>query len=229
MAREFGYSEDWRPAPPAPPEGSQRPKLESLGPFRWQPPPAPEWTLKDAAGKEHSLKDYKGKPVVVIFYLGAACLHCAKQLAEFAPKAEEFQKAGIEMIAISTDAPEQLQLKLANFADTEYPFPLVSNNRLDVFKAYGCFDDFERQPLHGTFLIDADGLVRWKDISYEPFMEPKFVLAEARRLLSTGPVDPATSAATAGSKNETDPEDKTARDSDSASNQDPEDGSPDGN
>ena len=45
------------------------------------------------------------------------------------------------------------------------------------------FDDFENQPLHGTFLIDRDGLVRWQDISYEPFSEVDFLLKEAKRLL----------------------------------------------
>ena len=38
-------------------------------------------------------------------------------------------------------------------------------------------------PLHGTFLIDAEGLVRWHDISYEPFLDAEFLLKEAKRLL----------------------------------------------
>ena len=37
--------------------------------------------------------------------------------------------------------------------------------------------------VHGTFLVDGDGLVRWQDISYEPFTEPRFLLGEAKRLL----------------------------------------------
>ena len=65
----------------------------------------------------------------------------------------------------------------------EFPFPLVSDAELRIFKAYRVFDDFENQPLHGTFLIDRDGLVRWQDISYEPFSEVDFLLKEAKRLL----------------------------------------------
>ena len=38
-------------------------------------------------------------------------------------------------------------------------------------------------PLHGTFLIDGQGLVRWQDISFEPFTDTKFLLAESTRLL----------------------------------------------
>ena len=64
-----------------------------------------------------------------------------------------------------------------------FPFPLVSDAELNVFKRYRCYDDFEKQPLHGTFLIDGAGRIRWQDISYEPFMDPDFVLKEAKRLL----------------------------------------------
>ena len=42
--------------------------------------------------------------------------------------------------------------------------------------------------MHGTFLIDGDGMVRWQDISYEPFMNPDFVRKEARRLRNQTPV-----------------------------------------
>ena len=38
-------------------------------------------------------------------------------------------------------------------------------------------------PLHGTFLIDEQGLVRWQDVSYEPFTDTEFLLAESKRLL----------------------------------------------
>jgi len=57
---------------------------------------------------------------------------------------------------------------------------------LATFKAYRAFDDFENQALHGTFIIDERGLVRWQDISFEPFMDGKFVLKEAQRLLNVG-------------------------------------------
>ncbi len=183
-AQAFGYPQDWRePLTPANDLG-KRPPLDSLGPFRWQPSPAPQWTLADHTGKTYSLKQYRGKPVVVIFYLGYGCLHCAEQLQAFAPMTEAYRLAGIELIAISTDDVQGLIQSHENYRDGTFPFPLVSNADLDVFKAYRCFDDFEDTTLHGTFLIDADGLVRWQDISYEPFMDPKFLLEESQRLLS---------------------------------------------
>ena len=56
---------------------------------------------------------------------------------------------------------------------------------MEVFKKYRAYDDFENQPLHGTYLIDSRGRVLWQDISYEPFTDPEFLLEESRRLLAT--------------------------------------------
>ena len=118
----------------------------------------------------------------MIFYLGAGCLHCAEQLQKFAPKAEEFRKAGCELIAISTDRQKVLHMAYKDL-DEKFAFPLVSDADLATFKSYRCYDDFEKQALHGTFLIDGAGKIRWQDISYEPFMDPDFVIKEAKRLM----------------------------------------------
>jgi alkyl hydroperoxide reductase subunit AhpC len=59
----------------------------------------------------------------------------------------------------------------------------VNDPKLEIFKEYRVHDDFEEQPLHGTFIIDANGFVRWQDISYQPFMDINFLLTEAARLL----------------------------------------------
>ncbi|HEY3166972.1 MAG TPA: peroxiredoxin family protein, partial [Candidatus Binatia bacterium] len=162
----------------------ERPPLDRLGPFRWSPSPAPDWVLRDSEEKKVSLRDFRGRPVLVIFYLGHGCVHCLEQLNLFAPMAAQYESAGISMIAISTDSVEGLHKTLAQSKSGDgFPFPIVSNDKLDVFKAYRAYDDFEKMPLHGTFLVDAQGLVRWQDISYEPFNEPEFLLKEARRLL----------------------------------------------
>lgn len=213
IAKELNWGEDWRQPIEVATDLGERPPLDSLGPIRWSPSPAPGWTLADHAGTPWSLSHFHGKPVLVIFYLGHGCLHCAEQLQKFSPLAESFRENGIEIIAISTDPPEQLQQKLAAFSDTDFTFPLVSNASLDVFKAYRCYDDFEEKPLHGTFLIDAAGRDRWHDIGYEPFMDPRFVLAEARRLLSDGPVAPEISEATSGGKAESKDDDSPDKES----------------
>ena len=72
---------------------------------------------------------------------------------------------------------------------SEFRFPILSDKSLKTFKAYRAYDDFEKMPLHGTFLVDGNGKVRWQDISYDPFTELKFLAAESRRLLGMGKSD----------------------------------------
>ncbi|MCH9654597.1 MAG: redoxin domain-containing protein [Planctomycetes bacterium] len=183
IAKELGFKTDWRSKKVAATDVGDRPDLKTLGPFRWKPSPAPSWQLKDAKGKLRSSEEFRGKPHVLIFYLGYSCLHCAEQLQAFAPMVQEFEKAGFPLMAISTDKIEGLKTSIKNYDKGDLPIPLFSNDKLDVFKAFHAYDDFEKQPLHGTFIIDGTGKVLWQDISYEPFMDPKFVLKEAQRLL----------------------------------------------
>lgn len=183
IAAELGFAGDWRVAAVVPEDIGVRPELDALGPFRWQPVAAMPWSLTDQENKTRSLDEFQGRPVVVVFYLGYGCLHCAEQLQKFAPKYEEFRKAGFEVVAISTDKQENLKRALADY-EPGVPFPLLADPEMSVFKSYRCFDDFEKSALHGTFVIDGAGKVRWQDISYEPFMDPDFVLKEAQRLLS---------------------------------------------
>jgi peroxiredoxin len=179
----LGLPADWRIKSQPSKDVGKRPDLANLGPFRWRPGPAPDWSLSGADGNQVSLKDYHGKPLVLIFYLGHGCPHCIKQLQAFEPIQHEFQSAGIALAAISTETPQGLK-QTYELGRVTNGLRLLSDDKLAVFKDYDVFDDFEKTPLHGTFLIDADGLIRWQDISYEPFMDGKFLLREAKRLLT---------------------------------------------
>lgn len=183
VAKAAGHAADWRIENELASDVGDRPDLKTLGPFRWKPTPAPTWQLKDAKGKLRSSDEFKGKPYILIFYLGHSCLHCAQQLQAFAPMVQEFETKGYPLMAISTDDQEGLKTSIKNYDKGDLPIPLFSNSKLDVFKSFHVYDDFEKQPLHGTFIIDGKGNVVWQDISYEPFMDPKFVLKEAKRLL----------------------------------------------
>ncbi|WP_153555489.1 redoxin domain-containing protein [Roseimaritima sediminicola] len=192
IAARLGYQGDWRQTARLREDLGQRPELDSLGPFRWQPSPAPSWKLVDAQGDVHTLDDYRGRPLVVIFYLGFGCLHCAEQLQDFAPYAEKYAQAGIEILAVSSAGREDLKQGVELYDGDPLPFTITSDTDLQTFKAYRAFDDFENQPLHGTFLIDGEGRVRWQDIGYEPFMQPGFLLDEAQRLLGQSQGSPET-------------------------------------
>ena len=187
IAKKLNLPEDWRIQNKLSHDVGERPSLDSLGPFRWTPSPAAQWSLTDGQGKNRSLNDYTGRPLIVVFYLGKGCAHCIEQLSAFAPEVDSFKQAGIDLIAISTDNVGGLRETFQLNKDKPFPFPLLSDTSLKVFKQYRVFDDFENQPLHGTFLIDRGGLVRWQDISYEPFTKINFLLKESKRLLSQEP------------------------------------------
>jgi peroxiredoxin len=185
IAQELDLPADWRPELKWAADSGQRPALASLGPFRWQPYAAPSWNLTDDDGQSKSLADYHGRPVLVVFYLGSGCPRCLEQLNLFSPMTKAYRDAGIEIVAVSTDSPEALH---ETFAKSEggkgFEFPILADPSLDTFRAYRAFDDFEKIPLHGVFLLDGEGRVRWQDISFEAFKDPKWLLTESKRLLA---------------------------------------------
>jgi peroxiredoxin len=184
IAHEFGWPTDWRvPRKIETALAGLRP-LKPLGPLLWEPPRAPDWKLKDASGHEHSLAEFRGKPVVMLFSLGASCLHCQKQLEAFVKENSRLAAAGWSVLAISCDNREAIQKSLASYKPGPFPFLMLADPDLTVFQAYHAYDDFEGIALHGTFLIDPEGFVRWIDVGSEPFMDVPFAIAEFTRLLS---------------------------------------------
>lgn len=168
-----------------PADFGSRPPLAALGPVNWQPQPAPALVLPSATGTTIDLSGRRGKPTLVVFYLGFGCLHCIEQLQAIAPRAAAFREQGIEILAIGTDSVEDAAESLDALDPAErFPFPLLADPKLEAFRAWRCHDDFESLPLHGTFLVDGEGLVRWQDISYEPFTAIDWLLIESKRLLA---------------------------------------------
>ena len=178
----IGDKEKWRAPIESSADLGDRPSLDSLGPFRWTPPLAPVWSATGSDGETKSTKQFAKRPLVLVFYLGFGCVHCAEQLKEFSPTVAQFNEAGIDVAGITTETLSQLQSGLRKYED-EMKITLIANPEGDIFKAFRCFDDFEGTPLHGTFLIDINGRIRWQDIGYKPFMDPKFLLEESVRLL----------------------------------------------
>jgi peroxiredoxin len=176
---------DWQAKPVTRDDVGKRPQLDSLGPVAWTPPAGHDFALPNESGDTVAFEDYSGRPLVLIFYLGYGCLHCAEQLDKFAQNASLFEKAGFEVLAISTDSVEDLKKSKEKYAEDggTFPFPLVSDPSLHVFREWNAYDDFERDPLHGTFIISPGGHVLWQDISADPFMDPEFVVKEGKRML----------------------------------------------
>ncbi len=175
----------WTPTPEAATDetiAATRVALEPLGPLAWAPSPAEPFALADTDGKTFSLADHKGRNVVVLFYLGNKCAHCMQQLQEFGKQMKAFEEIGTDVVAIGTDTLEDAKALKANKDDIKFPMPILPDPTLDDFKKYQAFDDFEDAPLHGAFLIDKQGNVRFQRISADPFLDVDFLKGEAARV-----------------------------------------------
>ncbi len=163
----------------------ERPSLASLGPAGWSPVASPGFDLPIVGGGRQQLPIAgNGKATLVVFYLGFGCLHCVQQLQALSPKAKDFAAAGIDVVAIANDALDKATTSLQALGDNKFAFPLLADPDLAAFRAWHCHDDFEALPLHGTFLVDGQGRVRWQDIGADPFTQFEWLLPECRRLLA---------------------------------------------
>jgi peroxiredoxin Q/BCP len=121
---------------------------------------APDFTLPDADGQDVSLKDFRGRRVVVYFYPAAMTPGCTTQACDFRDNLESLHAAGVDVIGISKDKPE----KLARFRERDsLTFPLLSDPSLDVLQAYGAYGEKTMYGkkitgvLRSTFVVDAEG------------------------------------------------------------------------
>jgi peroxiredoxin len=186
LAGKLQLPENWRLPPPQPelPDSG-----ESAGPVSWQALKAPDFELEDRLGNTYSLHEFRGRPVLLNFFLGVQCAFCLEQFDTFEPFLPSFAKAGIEVLAVSIDSSGRLKDVLGTGAEmnpgykTRFPFPVLADPDIDVFRAYRVFDDFEFGPMHATILIGPGGNILWQNIGHVPFREPAFLLHEAQRLL----------------------------------------------
>lgn len=185
LAGSFGVKGDWRLPAPKRDDSGVRPPLDSLGPIHWSPPEAPDWQALTLEGKAFSSRELAGRNHLLIFYLGSACTHCMEQVNAFAKVAPEFEKAGLSITAVTSEPMSLAGRLVEQMSDQKLPpFPVLCDPSREAFKAFRAHDDFEEEPLHAAVLVDAKGRLRWLDVSWEPFTDTKFLLAEARRLLA---------------------------------------------
>ena len=123
---------------------------------------APAFTLPDSDGKSVSLSDFAGKTVVLYFYPKDNTPGCTRQACAFKAKNDEFKAKNAVIIGVSKDS----SASHARFAEKYgLPFILLSDENLDVIKAYGVWQE---KKLYGkvsygvvrtTFVIDGDGVI----------------------------------------------------------------------
>ncbi len=152
----------------------------------WAPSPAPLFALSDSKGARVSLESFRGKYVLLSFYLGGSCSHCVEQLVAMGKEKDSFERLGIQALGISDDTPEKSLELLAGPKGPSIPFPLLSDPDRKVARGFGAHDTFEDLALHGLYLLDWQGGIRWSRVSAQPFMNIGFVTSEVERLRRLG-------------------------------------------
>jgi peroxiredoxin len=126
--------------------------------------PAPDFALPDANGKIVRLSDYRGQPVVLVFYPLDWSPGCSQQLDLYQGEFEEFERRGAQLLAISVDS---LYSHGAWAAVRGLTFPLLAdfNPKGEVARRYGVYRDGDGFSERAIYVVDADGMIRWSHVS----------------------------------------------------------------
>jgi len=123
---------------------------------------APDFTLLDQNGEKHSLKDYKGKKLILYFYPKDNTSGCSMQACNYNDNILIFRNLGIEVVGVSKDSIKSHKKFEQNY---NLGFTLLSDESLEVINKY---DVYKEKTLYGkkymgvlrtTYLIDEKGMI----------------------------------------------------------------------
>ena len=118
---------------------------------------APDFSLLNDEGQKFSIKDLKGKKVILYFYPKDDTSGCTKEACDFRDSIKVFEKKNAVIIGISKDSVKSHQKFKSKY---KLPFTLLSDENLDVLKKY---DVWKEKSMYGrkymgvertTFIID---------------------------------------------------------------------------
>ncbi len=155
--------------------------LSALGSLDWEPYAAPKLDGRDSDGNRVRLEDFRGKNVLLLFYLGEECVHCVEQLIAINGRESDWELANTVVLAMSSASPEKNKKseKLGKL-----PLRLLSDRDHENARRFASYDDFENIELHSTILIDTQGRVRWKRTGGEPFKDVDFLIKTVAQMNS---------------------------------------------
>ncbi len=142
---------------------------------------APGFTLKSQEGKEVSLKDYRGKWVVLYFYPKDMTPGCTIEAHNFQRDQPEFDKKNAVILGVSLDTVDSH----VQFCTKEnLTFKLLSDPEHMVVDKYGSLSHFGTMTVaaRNTFLIDPKGVIKKVYLKVDPNPHSKDVLAELDEL-----------------------------------------------
>lgn len=125
---------------------------------------APEFTLNATPDQRVSLSEFKGSPVVLVFYPADWSPVCGDQVALYNEMLDEFAESNAQLLGISVDG---VWSHLAFASDRKLHFPLLADfePKGEVSKKYGAYHDKLGESSRALFVLDAAGVIRWNHLS----------------------------------------------------------------
>lgn len=124
---------------------------------------APEFVLDGSDGKQHSLKQYAGKTVVVYFYPKDNTPGCTKEACGFRDNYKELTDRGVVVLGVSKDSITAHGKFIANY---DLPFVLLSDPEFKMMQAYEAYGEKVMcgkktvGTIRSTVIIGPDGIVK---------------------------------------------------------------------
>ena len=146
---------------------------------------APDFTLPAVDGTQVTLRDLRGKPVVLYFYPRDDTPGCTREACAFRDRKAELGQLGAAVLGVSPDDVSSHE----KFRDKHgLNFPILADVDHKVADGYGAWREkvrFGKRAMgiqRSTFLIDAEGVVRkvWKRVDVDGHDEQ--VIAALRSL-----------------------------------------------
>jgi peroxiredoxin Q/BCP len=125
---------------------------------------APDITLEDENEKEVSLRDFKGKTVVLYFYPRADTPGCTKEACSFRDTYKQIQKRGVVLLGASPDTPKAQKKFQEKY---HLPFTLLADADKKLCAAFGVIQE---KNMYGkkvmgvartTFILGPDGKIKY--------------------------------------------------------------------
>lgn len=123
---------------------------------------APEFKVKDQDGNWVSLKDFRGKKVVLYFYPKDNTPGCTAESCNLRDNYKDLKKKGYEVLGISSDSEKSHQKFIEKYG---LPFTLLADTEKEVHNQYGTWVE---KSMYGrkymgtarvTFIIDEKGKI----------------------------------------------------------------------
>ncbi|MCU1280629.1 MAG: Peroxiredoxin [bacterium] len=125
---------------------------------------APDFCLKATPDQLVSLADFRGRPVVLVFYPADWSPVCSDQLGIYNELHDEFRRYDAQLVGLSVDG---VWCHLAFTQQRKFRFPLLADfePKGGVARTYGCYEKRDGVAERALFVLDREGMIRWSYVS----------------------------------------------------------------